>query len=133
MKANRREFLLVSGASAVAAQFRSTSPASTAKEWNAQWIWYPGQLAAYRHSRRVRLAMNRCSSVGYPANFRQPVTAVYFRKSGTADRDVPLRWAAPVGRVRATIGGRGGDITSRQGVLRAGQSGIEMHIDFAQS
>jgi hypothetical protein len=58
---------------------------------------------------------------------------VYFRKSGTAARDIPLRWAAPVGRVRTLLGGHGGDITSRQGVLRAGQSGIEVHIDFAQS
>jgi hypothetical protein len=60
MEANRREFLFVSGTSAAAAQLRSTTPASNTKEWNAQWIWYPGQLAAYRHSRRVRLAMNRC-------------------------------------------------------------------------
>jgi hypothetical protein len=104
-----------------------------ARKWNAQWIWYPGQLAAYRHSRRVRLAIERCTNVGYPGNFRQPLTEVYFRRAGTAERDIPLRWAAPIGRVRMVIGGRGGDITSRQGVLRKGESGIEVQIDFAQS
>ncbi len=133
MNANRREFLLVSGASVVAAQLHSATPESQVQQWKAQWIWYPGQLAAYRHLRRVRLAMNRCHYVGYPANFRQPVTEAYFRKSGTADRDISLRWAAPVGRVRVIIGGRGGDITSRQGVIHTGESVIAVQIDFAQS
>ena len=104
-----------------------------AKEWNAQWIWYPGQLAAFRHLRRVRLAVSRCAFIGYPANFRQPLTQAYFRKSGTTRRDVNLRWSGPVGRIRTTIGGRGGDITTRQAVLHAGQSGIEVQIDFAES
>ena len=145
MRTSRREFLALSGASIVAAQIPengleeakhgelpTTATVNPANEWNAQWIWYPGQLAAYRHSRRIRLALSRCSFVGYPANFRQPLTEVYFRKSGTADRDIPRRWAGPVARIRTTIGGRGGDMTTRQGVLRAGESNIEVQIDFSQ-
>src|SRR5438067_586646 len=145
MRTSRREFLVLSGASAVAAQARAsglddakdaqlpaTATANTAKEWNAQWICYPGQLAAYRHSRRIRLALSRCAFVGYPANFRQPLTEVYFRKSGTADREIALRWAGPIARIRTVLGGRGRDITTPQGVLRAGQANIEVQIDFSQ-
>lgn len=130
MKLDRRTFL---ASSALLTTFSNREARAQAKEWNAEWIWYPGQLAAYRHSRRVRLAMERCSYVGYPANFRQPVSEVYFRKSGTAANETTLRWAAPVGRVRATIGGRGGDVTSREGVLRPGKQEIVFQIDFAQS
>jgi hypothetical protein len=134
MTLDRREFLYLTGASFATAQlFGDSTIDQEVKAWSAQWIWYPGQLAAYRHSRRVRLAMERCSYVGYPANFRQPLTEVYFRKSGTAERDIALRWSGPVARIRTTIGGSSGDITTRQAVLRAGQSGIEVQIDFAQT
>jgi hypothetical protein len=134
MRFDRREFLFFSGMGLATAQlFGKGLISDHATEWKAQWIWYPGQLAAYRHSRRIRLAAERCSNVGYPANFRQPLTEVYFRKSGIAERDVQLRWATPIGRVRTIIGGRGGDITRRHAVLRKGESGIEVQIDFAQS
>lgn len=142
----RRDFIVLGGASALASQLLGENPAAPnatqaagsvperrAQDWNAQWIWYPGQLAAYRHSRRVRLAMQRCRYIGYPANFRQPQTEVYLRNSASAGRDIALRWATPVARVRTTIGGRGGDITIRDGVMRQGESGIEVQIDFAQS
>ena len=147
MGIDRRNFLALGGAGILGSQLSNRHPASaqslgaaesaaTAQgpaKWNAQWIWYPGQLAAYRHSRRVRLAMERCQFVGYPANFRQPQTEVYFRRSGTADRDLHLRWAAPVARVRTAIAGRGGDVTRREAGMRKGESGIEVHIDFSQS
>ena len=134
MRFDRREFLFLSGMSLATAElFGKGLISGRPEEWKAQWIWYPGQLAAYRHSRRIRLAAERCCHVGYPANFRQPLTEVYFRRAVIAERDTPLRWAAPIGRVRAIIGGRGGDITSRHGVVRKGESGIEVQIDFAQS
>jgi hypothetical protein len=134
MRLNRRKFLIASSAG-LAASHASVSAftGEEHQEWKAQWIWYPGQLAAYRHSRRIRLAMTRCAYVGYPANFRQPVTETYFRKSGTATREISLRWAGPVARIRTMFGGRGGDVTSREGALRAQESGIEVQIDFAQS
>jgi hypothetical protein len=134
MRLNRRKFLIASSAG-LAASHASISAfrGEEHQEWKAQWIWYPGQLAAYRHSRRIRLAMTRCAYVGYPANFRQPVTETYFRKRGTATREISLRWAGPVARIRTSLGGRGGDVTRREGVLRAQESGIEVQIDFAQS
>jgi len=126
MKIDRREFLILSGAQIAAERVRGE-----VKNWNAQWIWYPGQLAAHRHARRMRLAMQRCTSVGYPANYRQKLAEAYFRKTGKAERDIELRWVGPVGRIQVAIGGRGGDITRRTAVMRAGQAGIEVQIDFA--
>jgi hypothetical protein len=79
----------------------------------------------------MRLAVERCAFVGYPANYRQRSGEVYFRKSGQASRDIPLRWAGPLGRIRLAAGGVSGDITVHNGVLRAGRSGIDVHIDFA--
>jgi len=79
----------------------------------------------------MHLAMQRCTSVGYPANYRQPLTQAYFRKNGAASRDIGLRWSGPISRIRVTTGGIGGDITARERVLRAGQSGIDVQIDFA--
>src|SRR5262249_42965478 len=75
MPLNRRKFLTNSSAALAASGVAfPTFGSQLGKNWNAQWIWYPGQLAAYLHSRRIRLAMTRCAYVGYPANFRQPVS-----------------------------------------------------------
>ena len=133
MRIDRRQFLFVSGATAAGAKLPSSATADDANEWKAHWIWYPGQLAAWRHARRMRLAMNRCAMVGYPANYRQRLAEAYFRKSGTAEREILLRWAGPVGRIRVSIAGSSGDITSRKATLRAGQSGIEAQVDFADA
>src|SRR5262249_20475868 len=61
------------------------------------------------------------------------LTQAYFRKSGAAASDIELRWAGPTARIRTLIGGVGRDITSRHATIHAGQSGIEVQIDFAQS
>ena len=120
---------MLAGVAGPSAQIAPKAAAET-REWKAQWIWYPGQLAAWRHARRMRLAIERCAMVGFPANY-QRVAESYFRIAGTAGRDIPLRWSGPVGRIRVTIAGRGGDITRRAATLRSGQSGIEVQIDFA--
>ncbi len=138
MKLDRRKFLVMSGVTAAATRLapRTTEvqaeALSTEDTWKARWIWFPGQLAAHRHARRVQRAMERCTMVGYPANFRQPLSEAYFRTSGTASRDVPLRWTGPLARIRVLAGGGGGDVTSRTRVLRAGSTGIEVHVDFAE-
>lgn len=109
------------------------TPAPSVALQPGRWIWYPGQLAAYRHARLIRLSVERCTNVGYPANFRQPQATAYFRKQGTARRDTPVIWAGPIGRIRVQLGGVGFDITKHQGAIKAGLSDIFVQIDFAQS
>ncbi|SEJ91357.1 alpha-L-rhamnosidase [Sphingobium sp. AP50] len=81
----------------------------------------------------MKLAMERCTNVGYPANFRQPQTEAYFRKIGTANRDLQLRWTGPVARIRVNVGGQTGDVTGRRGTLASGKADIIVHIDFSQT
>jgi hypothetical protein len=138
MELNRREFLVLSGMTAALptpsppCALQSNASSADAREWTARWIWFPGQLAAHRHARRMHLAMRRCTMVGYPANFRQPLTEAYFRTSRSAARETRLRWTGPISRIRVLAGGAGGDITSRDRVMRAGAAGIEVHVDFAE-
>src|SRR3954452_23578967 len=133
MSIDRRDFLRLGSAALAATQIWRVTAESVPEKWKAQWIWYPGQLAAYRHARRVHLAVQRCTNVGYPANFRQPQTEAWFRKRGTAHDEIVLQWAAPIARVRNVVAGRGGDITLRRAVLHQGESDIEVQIDFAGS
>jgi hypothetical protein len=135
-QAGRRALLRSAGAALLApAAGSGAQNAQTAipPSLQARWIWYPGQLAAYRHARLVRLATARCVHVGYPANFRQPLTAAYFRKRGTAPSNIPATWTGPAGRIRVWLGATGLDITQRQGMFKAGASDITVQIDFAQS
>lgn len=132
---SRRAMLKSAGAALVTpalarAQEVSFAPGQTLR---ARWIWYPGQLAAFRQSRLIRLATQRCVHVGYPANFRQPLPAAWFRKRGTAARDLRVQWAVPVSRTRARLGGAELDITLREGRMKAGASDMLVQIDFAQS
>jgi hypothetical protein len=133
MNVDRRDFLLLSAAAVAGSQIQGARAERVPEKWSAQWIWYPGQLAAYRHARRIHIAVQRCTNVGYPANFRQPLAEAWFRRLGSAREDISLQWAAPVSRVRTVVGGRGFDITVRRGVLRKGESDIEVQIDFAES
>lgn len=98
-----------------------------------RWIWYPGQLAAHRHARRVKLAVERCTHVGYPGNFRQPLTHGWFRRTGANAADRVVRWRGPAGRIRLNVGGAERDITDRERVFRGGTCDIVAQIDFADT
>src|SRR5215831_15473774 len=45
MNMDRREFLKIGAAAAATMQLRALGEGDEDKGWNAQWIWYPGQLA----------------------------------------------------------------------------------------
>jgi len=51
MRVHRREFIRLSGSAIAATQIPAAWAAAASKGSSAQWIWFPGQLAAYRHSR----------------------------------------------------------------------------------
>ena len=133
MAFDRRDFLRGSAGAAGAALSSRSLAEGVQPAGDARWIWYPGQLAAFRHQRRMRLAMERCTHVGYPGNFRQPLAHAWFRRLGSADRDVPLRWIGPVGRIRLSAGGEGGEITERRRLFRRGTSDIIVQIDLADT
>jgi hypothetical protein len=76
--------------------------------------------------------MERCTHVGFPGNFRQPLTATRFRRKAVAHREIAVRWSVPVCRAQVLLGGRGSDVTARTSVLQPGDNGIEVQIDFAE-
>jgi alpha-L-rhamnosidase len=107
------------------------APAPSGEAWRACWIWHPGQLTAHIHAKRMRAAMSRCTSVGYPSAFRQPLSHAAFRKRATLPGPTVVRWAGPLGRIRVQVNGAEGDITLRATTLPAGPVELVVRIDFA--
>lgn len=107
-------------------------PPQAAKS-KALWMWYPGQKTAHINSRRIRDAIERCNNMGYPGNFCQPVYYVYFRKQVNVEIDSEIRWSGPLSRIRMSIDGKEGDITTRHIILPAGKHLIIASIDFSES
>lgn len=134
-QAGRRTLLKSAGAALLAPAAGVAAPAATPAQSAllGRWIWYPGQLAAYRQARLVHLATQRCVHVGYPANFRQPVPTTYFRKRGKTAANIAVQWAVPVGRTRVWLGATAFNITDRSATFKAGASDITVQIDFARS
>jgi hypothetical protein len=104
-----------------------------AKKWDGLWMWYPGQKTAHIHTRRVHDAMERCTNMGYPGSFCQPDYYVFFRKQVNVETDSEIRWAGPLSRIRMSIDGKEGDITSRRIILNPGTHIIEATVDFSES
>lgn len=103
------------------------------QSWQARWIWHPGQLAAHRHGAITRASMERCVDVGYPGAYRQAETITYFRRRAVLPSATPIRWSAPLGRVRLILNGNTTDITLRKAVLPAGAAEIVAVVDFTAS
>jgi hypothetical protein len=106
--------------------------AAKGEPWRARWIWHPGQLTAHIHSKRMRAAMSRCTSVGYPSSFRQPLSHASFRKRATLVSPTTVRWAGPLSRIRVLVNGVEGDITLRGTTLPAGPIELVVRVDFAR-
>jgi len=104
-----------------------------ARGWPARWIWFPGQLAAWRHAACVRASMERCVDVGYPGSFRQAETFAYFRRRTLLAAETRIRWSVPSGRTRLILNGETADITLRQAALPAGATEIVAVVDFTDS
>jgi hypothetical protein len=108
-------------------------PSPPGNTWQAQWIWYPGQLASHLQAKGLRAAMRRCTSVGYPGSFRQPLSHVYLQTHAVVEQNQTLRWTGPLGRIRLIINGREIDITTRSDTVEPGLVDLLASIDFADS
>lgn len=62
--------------------------------WNTSYIWYPGQLAAYRQQWLREQSKGRCVNVGYPGRFNPMANVTYFKKTVNLKQDMPLAWQA---------------------------------------
>ncbi len=105
----------------------------TTGNWNATWMWYPGQKTAHINARRMADAVERCRHIGYPGNFCQPIYFAWFRKKLKVEAESGIRWTGPTGRLRFIVDGIEGDITNRTDYIDAGMHLIELQVDFSQS
>lgn len=51
-----------------------------------QYIWYPGQLAAYLQRQQLERSKARCVNVGYPGKFNRAAKETWFRKGKEVKR-----------------------------------------------
>jgi hypothetical protein len=108
-------------------------PQAQPLSWNADWIWYPGQLTAHLQADLAQKALARCANVGYPGRYRQAERHAAFRKSAELTSDTTIRWAGPSSRVRLLINGADIDVTRRSAQLRKGVVELLCEVDFAGS
>lgn len=66
------------------------------------WLWYPGQLAAYRQAKQKAMSEARCVNVDYPGKFNPKSNVAYFKskKDGKVMRveepvNMPALWGNP--------------------------------------
>ncbi len=61
---------------------RVVTPASTAKTWDAAYMWYPGQLQAYLQADILKASRTRCVNVDYPSRYNPRQNLTFFRTKG---------------------------------------------------
>lgn len=66
------------------------------------WLWYPGQLAAYRQTKQVAMSEARCVNVNYPGKFNPKSHVAFFKnkKDGKVlkveeSTKLPVLWGNP--------------------------------------
>lgn len=59
------------------------------------YLWYPGQLAAYKQEQLKRESAARCVNVGYPGVFFRPVPHAFFKTTVNLSKTSTLTWTAP--------------------------------------
>lgn len=102
-------------------------------QWNARWIWFPGQLSAHLHAKAIRASAQRCVYIGYPGNYRQPEHQAWFRYRTEIERPEALRWQTPPGRARVFVNGHALDFTARAVTLKPGPVELMIGLDFCGS
>ena len=58
---------------------RVATPPCTEKRCDAPWMWYPGQLQAYRQAQILAASKGRCVNVDYPGRYNPKARAASFR------------------------------------------------------
>lgn len=96
------------------------------------YIWYPGQLAAWRQQQCLRESHARCVNVGYPGHFFAPSSHAEFRRSIRLHHSASLHWYGP-GRIALQIDGRSLPDTLRSLSLPAGKHELCFEVESTTS
>ncbi len=75
--------------------------------WESAYMWYPGQLAAYRQQWLREQSKNRCVNVGYPGKFNAPAEVTYFKQTCSLKQPTEIHWQAALSQaVTVTLDGK---------------------------
>ena len=98
-------------------------PAPSQEEWNSNYMWYPGQLAAFYQQQSAKISKERCVNVGYPGKFFAKNNRAYFKREIKLHKENNLRWEGP-SDIILYVNGIKQSTTNKQITLPAGKSSL---------
>lgn len=102
-------------------------PAPSQEEWNSNYMWYPGQLAAFYQQQSAKISKERCVNVGYPGKFFAKNNRAYFKREIKLHKENNLRWEGP-SDIILYVNGIKQSTTNKQITLPAGKSSLLFEV-----
>ena len=102
-------------------------PTQPQEEWKSQYMWYPGQLAAFYQQQCAQISKDRCVNVGYPGKFFAKCNKAYFRNEVKLNKETAIRWEGPLGAILYINGVRQA-CTDKRVVLPAGSTSLLFEV-----
>lgn len=96
------------------------------EQWSGQYMWYPGQQAAYLQQNLLKESKERCTNVGYPGKFLAPVNHTRFKTEVRLKQPAQIRWTAS-GVTETNINGK--RIAGSRALLLKGKNLIEISVN----
>lgn len=107
-------------------------PAALQEEWSSNYMWYPGQLAAYYQQQCAQISKERCVNVGYPGNFFAKNNHAYFKREIKLNRESTLSWEGPTG-ITLFVNGIPQSAPDKQVKLPAGKTSLLFEVITEES
>lgn len=102
-------------------------PQPEQEQWQSQYMWYPGQLAAFYQAQSAAISKTRCTHVGYPGNFFAKCNKAYFKREVNLKKATTLEWAGPE-TITLSIDGKQQAIGSKSVTIPAGKSILRFEV-----
>ena len=91
------------------------------------YLWYPGQLAAYRQSYHKEKSKERCVNVDYPGRFNPTSETTFFRTEVNLCQPTLLSWYSP-GDVTFLLDGKIQETEKSQCVIPKGKHQLQLNV-----
>ena len=97
------------------------------EEWSSNYMWYPGQLAAFYQQQSAKISKERCVNVGYPGKFFAKNNHAYFKREIKLNKESDLRWEGP-SNITLYINGIKQSAPNKQIMLPTGKSSLLFEV-----
>lgn len=95
--------------------------------WKSSYMWYPGQLAAHMQKLHKEKSKERCSYVGYPGKFNEPIGHAYFKKTMKLGKETLVKWNGAE-TISCTVNGRKMENSHRSCTLPKGTNTLFFEV-----